>query len=265
MPARILTVAGLVVALAVPAGTAAKPPLVEPDDGPDPRGLTLQGSGLARVEPPARLNGKAIRRAVEAARSTARVNALHGARRRARALASAAGLHLGPVQAATERLSDSERFVGPDSFCRRNRCRAPAFAGVSIRVTFATLETSAASLTGRAVVASGTATVPLRPRRQTNPSIRAALAQAQLVADPLALRTAGQRAGGVARAAGFELGSLFALAEEPRQPFAFDLLNGPFGPGRFCGTIRRRRGPSTRRCYLPAASSVLRLTFVIAD
>lgn len=266
MSATILSLAGLLVALAMPAGALAKPPLGEPEEGPDPRGLTIQGSGVARVERPARLSEKTIRRAVDAARSTAQVHALRDARRRASALATAAGLTLGPAQAAIDRLSDLERFVGPDRFCRRGRCRGlPAYAGVSMRVTFATLETSAVATTGRAIVASGSATAPVRPRRETNPSIRAALGQAQVLADPLALRSARRRASGVARAAGFELGSLFALAEEPRQPFAFDLLNGAFGPGRFCGTIRRRRRPKVRRCYIPTASSVLRVTFAVDD
>jgi hypothetical protein len=260
MRAKILTVAGLAVALALPAESAAKPPLVEPEDGPDPRGLTLQGSGLARVKPPAELNEKTIRRAVEAARAVARVNALRDARRRARALAKAAGLTLGAVQAITGRLSDSERLFGPDRFCRRGRCRAPGLAGASVRVTFATVETSAVVPSGRVVAASGSETASARPRRRANPSIRAALRRAQLASDSLALDGAGQHAGGVARAAGFELGSLFALAEEPRQSFAYDLLNGPFGPGRFCGSTRRGR-----RCYIPAALSVLRVTFVVAD
>lgn len=265
MPAKILTVAVLLLAVALPADALAKPPLVEPEEGPDPRGLTLQGSGLARVERPERLTEKTIRRAVEEARSAAQVNAIRDARRSARSLAKAAALTLGRPQAVTDRLSDSERLFGPDRFCRRGRCRAPEFAGGSVRVTFATLETSALALTGRAIVASGSAIAPLRPRRLTNASIRRALGRAQLVADPLALRGAGRRARGVARAAGIELGSLVALAEEPDQPFGYGLLNGPFGPGRFCGMSGRRRGPKVRRCYLPATKSVLRVTFAVTD
>ena len=72
--------------------------------------------------------------------------------------------------------------------------------------------------------ASGSATFPVHPRRRNSPSIRAALARAQLVADPLALRSAERRAAGVARAADMRPGALFALAEEPRQPFAADIL-----------------------------------------
>lgn len=264
MRAKILTLAGLVAALAVPTGALAKPPLVEPEEGPDPRGLTLQGSGLARVERPARLREKTIQRAVDAARLEAQSKALRDARRRAVSLARVAGLTLGAAQAVTGRLTDSERF-SPESVCWRDRCRVPRFAGASVRVTFATLETSAVSVTGVAVVASGSATRAVRPRRKTNPSVRAALARAQLIADPLALRSAERRASGLARAAALGRGSLFALAEEPPQPFAFNLLNGAFGPGRFCGTVRRRERPRVHRCYVPAVSAVLRLTLVGAS
>lgn len=259
MGAKILTVAGVLVFFAVPAGALAKPPLVEPDEGPDPRGLTLQGSGLGRVEVPTRLNERTIRGAVAGARLVAQRDALRNARVRARALAKAAGLTLGTIQAVTDRLSDSERFVGPDRYCRRRGCRVPPFAGASVRVTFATVETSSVAAAGPVIVASGGAFAKPRPKRRTSPSIRAALGRAQLAADPLALAAARRRATGLAEAAGFTLGSLFALAEEPRQPFFGDLLTGIFGPGRFCRRAGRTR---VRRCYPPAASSVLRVTFV---
>ena len=41
-----LLCAGLLAASPDPA--VAKPPLREPDEGPDPRGLTISGSGVAR-------------------------------------------------------------------------------------------------------------------------------------------------------------------------------------------------------------------------
>ena len=55
----------------VPTQALAKGPLPEPDEGPDPRGLTLSGSGLARVEAPQRLNEGTIERAIDAARPKA--------------------------------------------------------------------------------------------------------------------------------------------------------------------------------------------------
>jgi hypothetical protein len=70
-------------------------------------------------------------------------------------------------------------------------------------------------------------------------------------------------------------GSLFSIAEI-RRPYE-DPVAGSFGPGRFCGTIRRpvfRRDPTTgrrtivrriteRRCFFPPSATVaLRLTIL---
>jgi hypothetical protein len=285
MPLKTLFAALTVLLVGTPAPALAKPFFVEPDDGPDPRGLTLSGSGLARVEPPRRLSAKSIERAVDAVKPVAEARAVRAARRRAVVVARVAGLTLGAVQAVSTRVPDTELF-GPHRYCqsararagdraRRLRCTVPPFATASIRVTFATDETSAGASTGRAIVGSGSGTAPVRPERQRSPAIRAALRRAQLAADPAALAAALRRATGAARAAGLRRGSLFALAEEPRQPFSQDILSGTFGPGRFCGTIqrvrfirdpaggrpRRVRAPRLRRCYLPGVSSVLRVTF----
>lgn len=268
--------------LLAPAGASAKPVFVEPDEGPDPRGVTIYGSGLARVEPPQRLREDTIKRAVADAKPLAEARAVRAARRRAAAIAARAGLTLGAIQAVRVAIPDRERF-GAVSYCRRIRraprlrCRVPSFATASFRVTFATAETSAATPRGRAVVASGTGTAQVRPRRRTSPAIRVALARAQLVADPIALAAARRSAAGAARAAGLRPDALFALAEEPRQPFAADIVSGTFGPGRFCRRIRQVRferdpdtgrwrtirGPRVRRCYVPAASSVIRVTYSV--
>jgi hypothetical protein len=275
MPAKIFTVAAVLLTLAMPAAAPAKPPFAEPDSGPDPRGLTVEASGLARIDRPARLEERTIERASDAARPAAQVRALREARRRALALAKAAGMALGPVQAVTDRLPAFQSFSVGSRYCRtrkqarrrtpRPRCQVPFFAAASLRVTFSTLETSAVASTGRAITASASAFAPVRARRRTSSSIRTALERAQLVADPMALEGARRRAAGVAQAAGFRLGALVAVAEEPRQPYFADILSGVFGPGRFCGTIRSPRVPPKRRCFVPAkASSVLRVTFVAA-
>jgi hypothetical protein len=271
--------------LVVTAPAAAKPVFVEADDAPDPRGLTVYGSGLARVEPPSRPSERAIERAVTAAEPTAEARAVRGARRRAARLAARADLTLGPIQAVRVTVPDAERFAGAAEYCRivrakgrapRRRCRVPAFATASIRVTFATAETTAAAPTGKAVVASGTGSAPVSGHRQTSPSIRAAMTRAQLAADPIALAAARRSAAGAAHAARLPLGDVFALAEEPREPFVSDVVSGTFGPGRFCGTFRRVRSeidPATgrrrivrgrriRRCYVPGVSSVIRVTYL---
>jgi hypothetical protein len=268
--------------LVVPVAANAKPVFVEPDDGPDPRGLTIYGSGLARVEPPRQLREDTIVRALADAQPLAEAGAVRSARRRAIGLAGRAGLTLGSIQAVRVGIPDRERY-GAVSHCRRVRrpprlrCRVPRFAAASLRVTFATAETSAAAASGRAVVASGIGTVTARPRRRTSPAVRAALARAQLVADPLALAAARGSAFGAARAARLRPRTLFSLAEEPRQPFAQDIVSGAFGPGEFCRRIRRVsyrrdpdtgmfrtvRGPRVLRCYVPPATSVIRMTYVV--
>jgi hypothetical protein len=276
-------VVGALLIVAPPA--AGKPVFVEADDAPDPRGLTVYGSGLARVEPPTRPNERTIERAIDAAKPVAEARAVRGARGRAAALAARAGLTLGSIQAVRVSVPDAERFGGAVEYCRRvrargrtprQRCRVPAFATASIRVTFATTETTAVAPTGKAVVASASGSARVRARSRTSPSIRAALVRAQLVADPIALGAARRSATSAARAADLPMGPLFALAEEPRQPFTQDILSGTFGPGRFCGTIRRVRsevdpatgrrrvvrGPRVRRCYVPGVSSIIRVTYL---
>jgi hypothetical protein len=268
--------------LVVPAAASAKPVFVEPDDGPDPRGLTIYGGGLAAVEPPRRLREDTIERAVANAQPLAEARAVRSARRRAIGLATRAGLTLGRIQAVRVGVPDRERY-GAVSHCRRVRrpprlrCRVPRFATASLRVTFATAETSAVAANGRAVVASGVGTVTARPPRRTSPAVRAALARAQLLADPLAMSAARRRAFGAARAARLRPRALFALAEEPRQPFAPDIVSGTFDPGEFCrrvrrvsyrrdpdtGTFRTIRGPRVLRCYVPPATSVIRMTYVV--
>jgi hypothetical protein len=264
---KILVALALLLVTAVPA--QAKPIFAEPEEGPDPRGLTVSGDALARVKAPTRLSERTITRAVDAARPTALTRAIDKAHRRARALAEVAGLTLGPALAVTDRFPDLWDYPNPYRYCntprprRRLRCRAPDFAAASVRITFATAETSAVRPATRAVVASGNGGVLVRPQRKTSASIRAALTRAQLAADPLALRDARHTAAGVARAAALQRGSLLALAEAPSRYFFPNLIAGTYGgPGRFCGIVRRRPGdPGRRRCRVPEMVSELRVTY----
>jgi uncharacterized protein YggE len=93
----LMLCAAALTAVTGPAG--AKGPLVEPDTGPDPRGLTLSGTGLAYVTPPGHPTDASMRRAVDAAKPHAMARAVAQARTRAQALAATAGLTLGDVQA----------------------------------------------------------------------------------------------------------------------------------------------------------------------
>jgi hypothetical protein len=273
--------------LAALAGAAlAKGPLPEADEGPDPRGLTLSGSGVARVKAPSRLSDATIERAIEAAKPKALARALEQARARAKALAAVAGLTLGEVRAVAVRDPEVEfGLVEPRRHCRRSRaverrrgprCRVPAFTAATVAVTFATEETSAVTTMGRAIVASHAATAAVKPRnRRSSASIRHALFVGKLAAAPAALRGARHKAMAAARATAIDVGPVFSIAEVRRPADDFGL--GSFGPGRFCGTVRRpifARDPATgrrrvvrrvreRRCYYPRDVPVaLRMTFL---
>ncbi|HEX6387869.1 MAG TPA: hypothetical protein VFZ89_00425 [Solirubrobacteraceae bacterium] len=263
---------------AVPA--AAKGPLPEPDDGPDPRGLTVTGSGVALVKPPQRLTKARIERAVAAAKPAAMRRAIGAARLRAAALASAAGVTLGDAVAVNERDGQAELgYVNQRPICSGRRCRAPALASASVTVTFATAQTSAATPSGQALVASGVGEANVRPRnRRNSASIRAAIARAQAAAAPEALREAQADAASLAAGLGRPLGALFAIAEIRRPQQDFSWMLGSFGPGVYCGEVRRtifrrdstgRRRPvrrvTERRCWYPFQIDVaLRVTYLPA-
>jgi hypothetical protein len=275
---RILAAVALV--LALPASALAKGPLPEPDDGPDPRGLTVSGTGVAWVKAPARPTTASIESAVRAAHPAAVRRAVQAARERATALAGAAGLTLGDVAAVQERDGHAELgYVNERPACIRGRCRAPAMTGASVAVTFATTQTDAAASSGQAIVAAGVAEAAVRPRdRRSSASIRGALARARIAAAPLALREAQADGASAAAAIGRPLGVLFAIAEirRPQQDLSWTL--GSFGPGRYCGTVsrgiyrrdasgRRRlvRRVTERRCFYPLQIDVaLRVTYLPA-
>ena len=261
----LLVCAGLLAAL--PATAAAKGPLPEPDDGPDPRGMTLSGTAAASVRAPAQRTEEAIERAVQAARPVAVARALRDARERAVALAAAAGLTLGPAVAVSERDRELEQgFVPARRWCfrsrrtRRTTCRVPESTTATVAVTFATAQTDAALPDGRAITAPGTAGAPVRPRdRASSPSIESAVRAARTAAAPLALAAARRAAATLAASAALPLGALFSIAEV-RRPYE-DFTLGTFDVGRYCGIVSRSvvaarppDGPAARRAPRAPAS-----------
>ena len=100
--------------------------------------------------------------------------------------------------------------------------------------------------------------------RRSNASIQRAVDRAEAAALPRAFRAAGERAAELARLSGLTLGEIIAVSDVPASPygpFGFG-FEGTFGPGRWCGTIRRsvlrrvdgrrRRVTRTRRvCHFP--------------
>ena len=96
------------------------------------------------------------------------------------------------------------------------------------------------------LTATGRATVEPEPEdRTSNASIRAAVQAAQVAALPAAIAQGRVRAQRLADAASLTLGPLQAIADAPPSPFGADYgTEGTFGPGQFCGRVRRYR---TRR------------------
>lgn len=96
------------------------------------------------------------------------------------------------------------------------------------------------------VTVTGTGTVkPTPANRKSNASIAKAVAQAKAAAAPLAIADGRARAANVAALNRLTLGTLLAITEGPTGPTPFYFIGpygsqeGTFGPGKFCGTIRR--------------------------
>lgn len=228
-----------------------------PEGGQDaPAGVTISGTGFARVDAPNRLSEDSIERAVEAAKPRAASRAVRDARARAAAIADTLGVELGPLSRLE--LEDTPGQFGQGRrYCRRprpnrqRRCQAPSFTATAATVTFSIVDGAQAS-SGPEVSAPGAASVPTEPENpRGNRSIRLALGAARIAATPKAAVAARQSAETAARAAGLTLGAIVSISE-PQQPYPYfyDPTLGSFGAGQFCGVVRRvraRRDPETGR------------------
>ena len=275
--AVIAAIAGL---LALP-GTAGGKAFPVPPFFPEeeyPPGVTITGSGLARVAAPGDLDERSIDEAVEEARPRAVSRAVRDARRSAESIAAALGVTLAEVEAIELGAAFPER----DRHCRLPRrgrparCRVPEFTGATATVTFAIQGGGAAAEGGREVTGSGTAAVPVEPRDpDSSPAIRVALARARLAALPEAARKTKRNVETAAGAAGLTLGPIVSIVEE-QNPYGYGRTLGAFALGRFCGKVRSvrvRRDPDTgerrvirskprRRCFFPRTLNVrLEATF----
>ena len=107
---------------------------------------------------------------------------------------------------------------------------------------------------GKSVQVVGVGEADVRPsNRRNNASIQRAVDAAKEAALPRAFRAARARADELARLSGMTLGDVIAVSDVPASPygpFGFGPVEGYFGPGRWCGTIRRsvvRRVDGRRR------------------
>lgn len=122
---------------------------------------------------------------------------------------------------------------------------------------------------------------PTSRDRKSNASIAKAVRDAERAAIPRALGNGKGRAARLAEQSGLRLLTLHSVSESAPSPFGFHGpygAQGTFGPGRYCGTVRRsiyrtgsdgkrrRVGTRSRRsCRVPqSVSASLTMTFTVA-
>jgi hypothetical protein len=93
------------------------------------------------------------------------------------------------------------------------------------------------------ISAIGSVSVPIpRSTRRTQAAISRAVARATNKATPRSVRAATQRARASAAAAGLRLGKIYGVAPETSGSYAWSGETGTFGPGKYCGRVRRFSG-----------------------
>ena len=253
---RLALAAVAIIFLAVPAPALAQgyygpfPPAE--DYGP---GITVSGAGWAPL----------------GHRDRATARAVGDARRRAEAIAAALGVSTGEARYIELNTPFEPR---PECGNRTTRRCAPLEA-VSAVVTFAIQGGPASDEDAREVEGTGTAFSRTEVERKTSPAIRHAIRATRLAITPDAAEAARANAEAAAKASGIPLGPLFSVVEPSTAAFGYDPLLGSFGPGQFCGTIRRvitRRDSDgrfrivgrkrVRRCYKPNSAVRLDVTYL---
>jgi uncharacterized protein YggE len=137
---------------------------------------------------------------------------------------------------------------------------------------------SATSSTAQTITATGTAQKPVLPKnRNSNASIAAAVKRAHKASIAGALKEAHEYAVLYAKAVGMTLGTVISVSDAQNGFFyGPGTIVGPFGPGRFCGTITRVIGRPVKgqkpklkrvhRCLVPQfASATLTVTYAASS
>ena len=227
-----------------------------PGEEEPPPGVTISGAGFARVAAPARLSDASIQRAIDAAEPTAGTRGVRDARQRATVIAEAVGVRLGQLtrvelEDTLAQFGQTRRHCRPPRRRARQRCRVPAFTAVAATVTFSIVGGAQGSGAPE-VEAYGAASAPVSPKKpRSDGSIRQTLGAARVAVTPKAAAAARRNVQIAAGAAGLAVGPIISLSEQ-RQPYPYfyDAALGSFGPGQFCGVVRRpifRRDPETGR------------------
>lgn len=228
------------------------PPSAE-DYGP---GITVSGAGFAPL----------------GHRDRAGARAVGDARRRAEAIATAFGVSVGEAR----EVALTAPF-DPRPACLKSRTRRCApLEAVSAEVTFAIAGGPSSDEDAREVKGTGSSFSRIEVERATSPAIRHAFRSTRLRITPDAATAARANAEAASEASGIPLGPLFSVVEPTSVFYGYDPSLGSFGPGQFCGTVRRfitRRDPDTgrfrvvrrvrvRRCYKPRAAVRLDVTYL---
>jgi uncharacterized protein YggE len=133
---------------------------------------------------------------------------------------------------------------------------------------------SAPSSTGDTITATGTGQTRVMPKdRHRNASIAAAVDRAHKASIGGALKEAHEYAADYAKAVGLKLGSVISVSDAANGFYGPGPLGiGPFGPGQYCGQIRRVVGrpvkgqkprfKTVHRCIVPRfAYATLTVTY----
>jgi hypothetical protein len=104
------------------------------------------------------------------------------------------------------------------------------------------------------ITVNGSGLVEPKPAdKKSNDSIKKAVAAARAKAVPQAIADGRRRATNLSQLSGIPLGALISIAEAPASPYFYIgpfNEDGTFGPGEYCGTVRRaivRRDSQGRR------------------
>ena len=146
---------------------------------------------------------------------------------------------------------------------------APLLAGVLAAAP--ALADPALADQAKSVTATGSAQVKVKPaNRHSSASIASAVKVAEKAAVPAALKAAHAQALIYAGDAGLTLGPILAVSDATNGPVIGPIFPtyGPFGEGRYCGTIRRAvvkrvsgklkivRTRREHRCFVPPFAGV---------
>jgi uncharacterized protein YggE len=145
----------------------------------------------------------------------------------------------------------------------QRRLALAAAALAALLITAPALAQSAPSQSAQTITATGTGQSRVLPKnRHSNASIAAAVDLARKASISGALREAHEYALDYAKALGLTLGSVVSVSDQQQSGFyGPGPLVGPFGPGRYCGTLRQPVGRPVRgkrpifkkvhRCFVP--------------